>query len=73
VYRPPDTDVSLFNPEILVILDKIDRECSKLVLMLGDYNLDLLKSDSHAPTGEFVNNMLSYYFLPTMHSPTRVS
>ena len=73
VYRPPNTDVNLFNSEILTILKLIDSEKNKLVLLAGDYNLDLLKYDCHSPTAEFLNNMLSYYFLPVIRNPTRIS
>jgi len=41
VYRPPNTDVSAFNSEILSLLSIINKN-NKLVFILGDFNLDLL-------------------------------
>jgi len=44
-----------------------------ITFLAGDYNLDLIKSDSHAPTEEFVNLLASHSFLPTIHFPTRIT
>src|SRR3989442_392726 len=41
-------------------------------MILGDFNLDLIKSEIHPPTNEFFNNLLSYSFFPTIHNPTRI-
>jgi len=42
-------------------------------LILGDFNLDLLKSDAHYPTNEFVNCFISQSFEPTIIHPTRIT
>src|SRR3989442_2493471 len=42
-------------------------------MIMGDFNLDLMKNDNHAATNVFVNNLLSHSFLPTIHNPTRIS
>jgi endonuclease/exonuclease/phosphatase family metal-dependent hydrolase len=73
VYRPPNSDQDLFNAEMLDILKLIDSESTKLTLLIGDFNLDLLKHDNHPRTGEFINNLLSYSFFPTILNPTRIS
>ena len=73
VYRPPGTDVTLFVYEFIKILDVLSIHKAKLVLIAGDYNLDLLKADTHAPTGEFLNCLLTHSFLPTIHYPTRIT
>ena len=72
IYRPPNTDISLFNSEIVKILKIIDSENNKICLLAGDYNLDLMKCDSHEPTAEFLNNILSYSFYPSIKYPTRI-
>ena len=41
IYGPRNTDISLFNSQILVLLKIIDRE-KKLAIIAGDYNLDLI-------------------------------
>ena len=42
-------------------------------VIVGDINIDLLKYDSHQDTGEFINTMLRYGFMPTVLLPTRVT
>ena len=73
IYRPPNTDLNLFNSEILNILNAIDKEKNKVIVIAGDYNLDFLKINNHMPTAEFFNNMLSYALYPTINNPTRIS
>ena len=58
---------SYFNP----LLDKISKE-NKSVCLLGEFNLDPLKFDNHAPTNEFFDCLSSHMFLPHMQS-ARVS
>ena len=40
---------------------------------MGDYNINILNYDVHAPTGEFVDTMSSYAFVPLINRPTRVT
>jgi len=72
IYRPPNSDISSYNSEIINILKLIERGKYSMVLIAGDYNLDVLKYHSHTPTADFVNNMLSYSFFPVIRNPTRI-
>ena len=48
-------DLDEFNDNYLnTLLDKISKE-NKSVFLLGDFNVDLLKYDKHAPTNEFLD------------------
>ena len=38
-----------------------------------DFNIDLLQYDSHNPTNDFINSLISHYFLPYIHQPTRAT
>ena len=40
---------------------------------MGDFNLDLLKYNVHEKATDFVDNIISHGFLPTIHKPTRVT
>ena len=40
---------------------------------MGDFNLDLLKCDSHPPTEEFLNNLGSYFRNPHILQSTRIT
>ena len=72
IYRPPNTDVHLFNEYLSNILDMIKCE-KKTSYLLGDYNLNLINADSHAPTQEFVDIMYSNSLFPSITKPTRVN
>lgn len=39
--------------------------------LLGDFNIDLLKYDSHIKTNEYINNMFAFGFLQLITRPTR--
>src|ERR1043165_825309 len=73
VYRPPNTDVALFNAELSAILDILNRKSKSLSFIMGDYNLDLLQSCSHTPTSEFLACLASHSFLPTIRFPTKIT
>ena len=72
IYRPPNTDISVFNDKINRIMDVIKKE-NKLCYMMGDYNINIWNYDVHAPTGEFVDTMSSYAYVPLINRPTRVT
>ena len=40
---------------------------------MGDFNIDLLKDDSHKPTQEYLNFIYSHFFIPTIYKPTRIT
>jgi hypothetical protein len=40
---------------------------------MGDYNVDLLKFDTHPLTSEFLESNLSLAVFPTINKPTRVT
>ena len=72
VYRPPGCDANLFNEMVEPALIKVYKEDKKCIIA-GDFNLDLLHYDEHEPTNNFVNNMMSYSFIPTVDNPTRLT
>ena len=53
-------------------VDKIHRE-NKYCVLLGDFNLDLLKFESHPSTENFLNTVGSFYFQPQILQPTRIA
>jgi hypothetical protein len=72
VYRPPNADVPDFTILIDSLLCKINKE-KKTCYIAGDFNIDLLKFDSHLPTSDYINCIFSHSFLPTVNKPTRVT
>ena len=72
VYRHPETDMSSFIDHIDLTLQKVQKE-NKTVFMMGDFNINLLKYESHPETNDFINLMVSHYLLPHILHPTRVT
>ena len=40
---------------------------------MGDFNIDLLKVDSHRPTHDYLELIYSYSLMPTIYKPTRIT
>ena len=75
IYRHPSSPISIndFNDNIIEpVLNKITNE-DKLCALIGDFNIDLLKSDVHEDINNFYNTMTSYFFAPYIMQPTRPS
>ena len=69
-YRAPNTDLNIFNEEFQKILDFLGN---RKIYLCGDYNIDLLKNESHEQCKCFVDNMYSYGYYPLIVYPTRVT
>ena len=54
------------------ILDKLHKE-NKAIYIMGDYNINLLNSDIHSSTGNFLDLMYSNMLFPLITRPTRVT
>ena len=72
IYRVPNKDVNSFLDSIKPVLECVRKE-NKLCYLLGDFNLDLMNSDNHSITGEYLDFLTSYCFFPLINRPTRVT
>jgi hypothetical protein len=72
IYRPPGTMIDEFFALVTPILEKIKSEKKKCYLM-GDFNLDLMNSDAHAQTAQFLDLIYSFSFYPLVDKPTRIT
>ena len=72
IYRMPDSSVDVFNERINDILNVIQKE-NKLIYVMGDLNIDLLKSDVHKATSSLLDVLYSYNVFPVITKPTRVT
>ena len=72
IYRPPNTDLKLFNESIKELLDTIGKE-HKYCYLMGDYNINLLNYDKHTGTTSFVDMLHANYFVSLINRPTRVT
>ena len=72
LYRIPNKDMKLFNEKFNDLLSSVKEE-KKIGYFLGDYNINILNTDSHPPTSDFVDICFSNSFLPLINKPTRVT
>ena len=71
-YRKPDSDPYAFNSALSEILTKIKKE-NKIIYHVGDYNLDLLKAETHQPTSQFIDINFAHSIFPLIVKPTRIT
>ena len=62
----------MFIDKMNMIMSKVMNE-QKECLLLGDFNIDLLRYNQHNITNDFLNTMFSHSFLPTINQPTRIT
>ena len=72
IYKHPEMAVSQFNKAIYTMLEKVSRE-NKKILLMGDFNIDLLKIDIHDESSSYFDIISSFGLLPTILRPTRIT
>ena len=72
IYRMPNTWMEVFNDRMSDIMNIVQRE-RKICYFLGDFNVDLLKYESHQSTAAFLDTLYSYNVFPLITKPTRVT
>ena len=73
IYKHPGLTVQDFNFDFLQpLIDKIVIE-NKNIVLLGDFNIDLLHYETNKPTREFVDLMFSASLTPQITIPTRLT
>ena len=69
IYRRPETSIDRFMEDMVTTLDKISDRC----ILMGDFNLNLLKVNDNIQVQNFTNLMTQYSFYPTVTKPSRVA
>ena len=72
IYRHPNGDLERFIEYVSSTADRINRE-NKTCIIMGDFNIDLLKFESHSATDGFLNTLGSNFFQPYILQPTRIT
>ena len=73
IYKHPNMSISEFMSDFLEpLLTKMSFE-KKEVILIGDYNINLLNCDSDKNTCDFLELMLSFSLLPRIIKPTRIT
>lgn len=70
IYRTPGSCIDQFNRKISELYEKHN---DKVILVCGDFNIDLLKCNDHTKTTEFINVMFSLSFYPLIVKPSRIT
>ena len=73
LYRPPNTDLKQFNEEFRCFMETANKKNKQKIIIVGDTNIDLLKTQSNLHTNDFLNLMLTYQIIPSIIRPTRVT
>ena len=73
VYKHPSMNVSKFNHEYLTdILTKIKNE-NKNIILMGDFNVNLINYYKNRGTYEFLEQLFNHNFTPQITLPSRIT
>ena len=72
LYRPPNQSTLRFLERLKDLLPVINNEHKELILM-GDFNIDLMKLDNLSCANELLELFYSFYLYPLINKPTRVT
>ena len=72
IYKPPSNNYDDFETLLNSILQQIDKE-KKTCILMGDFNIDLLKYEHNNNTNRFIYQMYSSHFYPVINKPTRIT
>ena len=74
LYRSPNTDESPLINHLSNTINRIKAEHNNKEIIMGmDHNMDLIKSQHHTATGQFLDMMLKNCMLPTITRPSRIT
>ena len=73
MYRPPNSEISIFLASYDSLICAMKRENPKSIIIGLDHNLDFLKADRHSTTYDFIQNNLDFGLIPTITRPTRIT
>lgn len=72
VYKHPTMTIDDFHIQLSKTLEKLGRE-KKQVIIMGDFNIDLIRTNSDEKVADFLNLMLSNALQPLILRPTRIT
>ena len=80
IYRPntgPQAGVKIFNEYLVDLLLRINNDPTLKyyddLILTGDFNIDLLKANTHQDSGKYLDILLENHIFPTISKPTRIS
>ena len=74
ICKHPCIDICTFNDHCLnPLLDNLSKEANKTIVLLGDFNIDLLNFDTSEYVSTFLDDLASNSLQPQILLPTRIS
>ena len=73
MYRPPNSDTSIFLASYNSLICAMKKEKPRGIIIGLDHNLDFLKADKHHATNDFVQSNLDFGLIPTVTRPTHIT
>ena len=70
LYRTPNSSITEFNDRFCEYMRLLNN---KTLYLCGDFNIDLIKYNSHNATNVFLNNLFSFGMFPLIRKPTRIT
>ena len=61
IYKPPESNTDIFVAHFSDLMGIISKERKQCILM-GDFNLDLVKVDTHNQTKDFIHSLYTNAF-----------
>ena len=73
IYEHPNVSVGEFTNDFLEpLLEKLSFE-KKEVILMGDFNINLLNCNIDKKTSDYVDTSYSHAFFPTINSPAGIT
>ena len=73
IYKHPNVPVAEFTSDFITpLLEKLSCDKKEIILM-GDFNINVLKCDSDKDTTDFIDTMYTSSLYPTINTPTRIT
>ena len=74
MYKHPTLQINEFKSDFIsLLLLKLQKESSKIIFLLGDFNIDLLKYELSDSINNFIDTLSSNFLLPHILLRTRIS
>ena len=77
VYRAPSANINEFNNMLKTILETISKDTflskAEEVVLMGDYNINLIQYENHPQTLRYLDILLTNNFMPHITLPSRIT
>ena len=73
IYRAPGSNLDLFNDKLSILMEEVINNNNKIVYICGDFNIDLIKGETHTGTKNFIDIMYGFGLFPLINKPSRIT